>query len=284
MNDNQHLDDKAIYYNGMIYDITDLYVPRPPYNNEEISELFKRYLSKIPDNNSYAVIGTHTFKDGEDVTGRYEVRYEILETGGRVWWDVSQHDYNVTTNHRRIVAIPVPPSQVSGKSAHDIEQWYHNWMESKGKSGEVATINEIDMLKDFAASQPRPTTQVEGVEQMAEAYVIKEYGYGYTDDVITITHNAILQAAKQDFIAGYTSRPADKVEDAVGLIQRIEKRIAELNEADAKFCKDRWDMKLDSNTRLLAREMSNQVTFARQLLQEFLPISSSQAIDKETLK
>jgi len=66
------------------------------------------------------------------------------------------------------VLSDLPPSQVSGKTPHDIEQWYHNWMESKGKSGEVATINEIDMLKDFAASQPRPATQVEGVYVLVE--------------------------------------------------------------------------------------------------------------------
>jgi len=38
-----------------------------------------------------------------------------------------------------------------------IEQWFHNWMKSKGKEGtEAATVNVLDMLKDFAADQPTP--------------------------------------------------------------------------------------------------------------------------------
>jgi len=50
----------------------------------------------------------------------------------------------------------------------------------------------------------------------------------------------------------------------------LENRIKGLYEADAAFCKDRWDMNLGPNERGLAREMSNQVTFARQELQEAL--------------
>ena len=50
----------------------------------------------------------------------------------------------------------------------------------------------------------------------------------------------------------------------------LERRIKELYDADATFCKDRWNMNLGPNERGLAREMSNQVTFARQELQEAL--------------
>jgi len=214
------------------------------------------------------------------------------------------------------VLSDLPPSQVIGKSAEDIEQWYHNWMADHGKSGEVATINEIDMLKDFAArfaskpvedtqvsgktaegnyvyeilhgmfpahppqktykdviyglksamifannlphgasltgqlvdiacliwdyenyrlqndTHPRPATQVEGVEQMAEA--LKITLEALKDLVRQLPNDESLADYRLDFaelaeqkatsaLSSYTSRPAadtDKVEDAVGLIQK----------------------------------------------------------------
>lgn len=48
----------------------------------------------------------------------------------------------------------------------------------------------------------------------------------------------------------------------------IERRIKELNNADAEFCSKRWAQDEMSIVRQLARESSNQVTFARQELQE----------------
>jgi DNA polymerase III sliding clamp (beta) subunit (PCNA family) len=50
----------------------------------------------------------------------------------------------------------------------------------------------------------------------------------------------------------------------------LEKRIAELYAVDAEFCKKRWDKGEPEYVRKLNREMSNQVTFARQELQEAL--------------
>lgn len=34
-------------------------------------------------------------------------------------------------------------------TAIEVEQWYHKWMADRGKSG-IATVNVLDMLKDFA--------------------------------------------------------------------------------------------------------------------------------------
>lgn len=50
----------------------------------------------------------------------------------------------------------------------------------------------------------------------------------------------------------------------------IEKRIKELNDADGKFCADRWDDSKSDLIRRLAREESNKVTFARQELESLL--------------
>lgn len=52
--------------------------------------------------------------------------------------------------------------------------------------------------------------------------------------------------------------------------QYIERRITELKAADAAFCTDRWDMTKMQFERNLARDMSNQVTFARQELERLL--------------
>lgn len=63
--------------------------------------------------------------------------------------------------------------------------------------------------------------------------------------------------------------------------QYLERRIKELNKADSEFCADRWNMSKPEFERHIAREMSNQVTFARQELQTALkqitgPIEASQ--------
>lgn len=50
----------------------------------------------------------------------------------------------------------------------------------------------------------------------------------------------------------------------------LENRIAELNKADADFCKDRWDMTKPKIERDLYRGFSNEATFARQELERTL--------------
>lgn len=55
----------------------------------------------------------------------------------------------------------------------------------------------------------------------------------------------------------------------------LNQRIKELNQADADFCKDRWDMSKPANERGLYREESNKVTFARQELERTLKFINS---------
>lgn len=64
--------------------------------------------------------------------------------------------------------------------------------------------------------------------------------------------------------------------------QILENRIAELYKADELFCKDRWDMTKNSMVRALAREGSNQVTFARQELQVILKAVENELKDVTT--
>lgn len=50
----------------------------------------------------------------------------------------------------------------------------------------------------------------------------------------------------------------------------IRERIKQLNEADKKACAKRWNNLQPQTVRMLNRELSNQVTFARQELEELL--------------
>jgi len=60
------------------------------------------------------------------------------------------------------------------------------------------------------------------------------------------------------------------------LIEALENRIKELNEADAEFCKDRWERpEIHAFKKQIAREESNKVTFARQELESILKIVKS---------
>lgn len=52
----------------------------------------------------------------------------------------------------------------------------------------------------------------------------------------------------------------------------LRERIKQLNEADAAFCKDRWDMTKPEFMRKLYREQSNAVTLARQELEQCLTV------------
>lgn len=56
------------------------------------------------------------------------------------------------------------------------------------------------------------------------------------------------------------------------LMEALNNRIKELREADSKFCNDRWNNKLPQGQRLMAREMSNEVTFARKELESILKL------------
>ncbi len=64
------------------------------------------------------------------------------------------------------------------------------------------------------------------------------------------------------------------------LQSKIENRIKELYAADSEFCVDRWDMTKHPGVRALARESSNQVTFARQELQRLLKKSGAAINEK----
>lgn len=78
--------------------------------------------------------------------------------------------------------------------------------------------------------------------------------------------------------------PQEMKQEGEGVVKYLEDRIEQLNEADKHFCKLRWDMSVDSHLRLLAREESNKVTFARQELQEVLKVAQHPAAHPSTIQ
>lgn len=91
---------------------------------------------------------------------------------------------------------------------------------------------------------------------------------------------------QKDFESSFGLRPEEKELNAARaeierLTAGIEQRIKELNEADGLFCKDRWDENLPKPLRDLARENSNQVTFARQELQKLIALLPSPVVPTE---
>ena len=88
-----------------------------------------------------------------------------------------------------------------------------------------------------------------------------------TDD----EYDAVVQESATRIVAIPTTPPDELDKEAKENIEEfLNRRISELYKCDKDFCKDRWDMSLPDFQRATAREMSNQVTFARQELQSVL--------------
>jgi len=95
---------KSIYYNGKIYENVENIKPTiNPYPQDTWDNLFHN-ISGIP-----IIHGTHNFKDGEDVTGRYELKYQYK--GFHDWITCDKDNYDISAEpRRRIIAVPLPLS------------------------------------------------------------------------------------------------------------------------------------------------------------------------------
>lgn len=107
---------------------------------------------------------------------------------------------------------------------------------------DVTGLYELKRLGNFRAGQRR-TTEVGDTNRSPE-------------NIIAIP----LPPVKQDMEA----------EARETIEQYLNRRISELIQADNDFSKDRWDKSQPEFKRNIARDMSNQVTFARQELQAVL--------------
>jgi len=99
-----------IFFNGKIYTgITEKFAP----NFKDWNTYFDVYGTEfIP------VIGTHSFKDGQDVTGLYEIQFQkrivnYSNDGAFEWVHCLSTEYDSTKAERRIIAIPsTPPDEL----------------------------------------------------------------------------------------------------------------------------------------------------------------------------
>lgn len=90
---------KSIYSKGFIYERA-----RNRYHLD--IEHLKHELTKLP------VLNSHNFKEGEDVTGKYEKNHQqLMLTGKNNWQDCDKDLYDVLNEKfRRIVAIALNQS------------------------------------------------------------------------------------------------------------------------------------------------------------------------------
>jgi hypothetical protein len=90
-------------------------------------------------------------------------------------------------------------------------------------------------------------------------------------EILAEADQAVVLTAHQLLIAGPVLIAT--LSNIMEIIEKyLRERIRQLNEADAAFCKDRWDMDKPEMLRKLAREHSNAVTLARQELENCLQI------------
>jgi len=152
-----------IFYNGKIYVGA---LSKHEYENvfnEGSDKLWVEYLNEIPDIRKYPIIGTHSFKDGQDVTGLWTVQYQCQ--CGRKEKHTINHCENVV-----MVAVPkstTPPDELD-KEAKDYKEEVvsiiasalynirntsgHPLMDT-GKCDEVAYFIYADLTNEFTLKQ-----------------------------------------------------------------------------------------------------------------------------------
>lgn len=116
-------------------------------------------------------------------------------------------------------------------------------------------MNYIEWLEDKINVIIKNAVEIQ-IDQSIEERAIKE--------LVCMCDSCLVLAKNGLYVKGATDQ---HVIDQIKPIELLNERIAELNKADADFCKDRWDMTKPAMERNLYREESNKVTFARQELQ-----------------
>ena len=109
-----------IFYNGKIYVGA---LSKHEYENvfnDGSDKLWVDYLNEIPDIRKHPVTGTHSFKDGQDVTGLWTVQYQCQ--CGRKEKHTINHCENVV-----MVAVPkstTPPDELDKEVQSLVDMFY----------------------------------------------------------------------------------------------------------------------------------------------------------------
>lgn len=105
---------KSIYYKSRIYEgcERDYVEYNPKFFDWEWKikqDEWYNYISTLP---SHEVIGSHSFKDGQEVVLRrdYELQYQFRSYGTEEWYPINKEDYDtgIDMSRHRIIAIPLP--------------------------------------------------------------------------------------------------------------------------------------------------------------------------------
>ena len=137
-----------IFYNGKIYVGA---LSKHEYENvfnDGSDKLWVDYLNEIPDIRKHPVTGTHSFKDGQDVTGLWTVQYQCQ--CGRKEKHTINHCENVV-----MVAVPkstTPPDELDKEAQYDWEKEFYRRMEINGykRAEYIPEISDsVELFREF---------------------------------------------------------------------------------------------------------------------------------------
>jgi hypothetical protein len=184
------VDVKDIFYRDKIYKDCSGQQPLLPSFGDRLIDVisvdnWNKFISTCSD--KYPLIGPHSFKDGEDVTGRYELGYQIshsrypisYEPCDKSIWEASP------TSPRRIVAIAIELDEEEHNIVFEGSNRYcscghpectrYQPLPSKGQEGEAErkafTIQDVIQAYTDGYSNGNIDTGLSGHE-----YVLNKYG------------------------------------------------------------------------------------------------------------
>ncbi len=145
-----------IFYNGKIYVGA---LSKHEYENvfnEGSDKLWVDYLNEIPDIRKYPVTGTHSFKDGQDVTRLYKLEHQLrsYNPDKEEWYKPAYlEDFHTATAGKRIVAIPAtPPDELDREAQYDWEKEFYRRMEINGykRAEYIPEISDsVELFREF---------------------------------------------------------------------------------------------------------------------------------------
>lgn len=104
---------RDIFWKGNIFPDTENW-------SEEMESLYPNTLYQFM---HYPVSGPHSWKDGEDVTGRYKLQHQVVVNFNKQdeWSNCSKSNYGFYSKHlRRIVAVALPSPTAETKSVTNL--------------------------------------------------------------------------------------------------------------------------------------------------------------------
>jgi len=137
-----------IFYNGKIYVGA---LSKHEYENvfnEGSDKLWVEYLNEIPDIRKYPVIGTHSFKDGQDVTRLYKLEHQLrsYNPDKEEWYKPAYlEDFHTATAGKRIVAIPATPPDELDQEAKELVGLFSFLKYNQIKGTKIKGNSSIDL-------------------------------------------------------------------------------------------------------------------------------------------